>query len=59
MMEQKLSQLYAEREAALNAGDATGYNAADAEISATVAYMHAEVRLALRDDPVFSVTVAA
>lgn len=58
-MENKLTELYAKREAALKAGDATAYNAADAEMQAVIAYMRAEVRLGLRDDPIFSVSVSA
>lgn len=57
-MEWKLSELYAKREAAISAWDATAYNAADSEISKILAFMRAEVRLGLRDDPMFSVTVA-
>lgn len=57
-MEWKLSELYAKREAAISGWDATAYNAADAEISKILAFMRAEVRLGLRDDPMFSVTVA-
>ena len=57
-MEWKLPELYAKREAAISAWDATAYNAADAEISKILAFMRAEVRIGLRDDPMFSVTVA-
>ena len=42
------------RNNALCAGNADAWHAADAQVHAAVAAMHAEVRLGLRDDPVFS-----
>ena len=53
-MEAKLNELYAKREAALSAWDATAYNEVDREISALAAFMRAEVNLGLRDDPMFA-----
>ena len=42
------------RDAALRAGDADAWHAADAQVRAAVAAMHAEVRLGLRADPAFT-----
>lgn len=41
------------RNDALCAGEADAWHAADAQVRAAVAAMHAEVRLGLRNDPVF------
>lgn len=57
-MEQQLTELYKEREAALQAWDATAYNKADQRIREVAAYMRAEVKLGLRADPIFSCEVA-
>ena len=55
--EAKLENLYPAREAAMAAWDATEYNRIDREISAVLAFMRAEVRLGLRDDPMHTVTI--
>ena len=52
-MEIELNQLYVDREAALDRGDATAYNALNARIGEVAAYMRAEVNLGLRSDPIF------
>lgn len=57
-MENKLTALYAAREEALRQWDATEYNRIDGKIRAILAYMSAEVRLGLRDDPIFTCEVS-
>lgn len=52
--ETQLDSLYAEREAAMAAWDATAYNEADGKIRAVFAAMRAEVSLGLRDDPIYT-----
>lgn len=56
-MEIQINALYAAREEALRQWDATEYNRIDGEIRAIFASMRAEVRLGLRDDPIFSCEV--
>lgn len=55
--EQKLEALYAERERAFSAWDATEYNRIDGEIRCIFAAMRDEVRLGLREDPIFTCTL--
>jgi len=57
-MESELTALYVKREAALAAWDATAYNEIDAEIRARAAFIRAEINLGLRDDFIFSASVA-
>jgi hypothetical protein len=57
--EAKLDELYAAREHAMAAWDATAYNRIDSEIGSVLAAMRAEVRLGLRDDPIYTVSLAA
>lgn len=57
--EAQLETHYQAREAALSAGDATAYNQADRAISSIFAAMRAEVRIGLRDDPIFTRSVEA
>lgn len=56
-MENELHTLYTAREAALSIGDADAYNAANLRIREIVAFMAAEIRLGLREDPIFTHSV--
>jgi hypothetical protein len=51
--QKELTAAFEAREAALRAGNADAWHAADNRVRAAVAAMRAEVRLGLRDDPVF------
>lgn len=57
--EAKLDELYAARNRAMAAWDATAHNCIDREISSVLAAMRAEVRLGLRDDPMYTVSAEA
>ncbi len=56
-MGNELNALYNARENALRDWDATEYNRIDGLISEKLAYMRAEVRLGLRDDPIATFTL--
>jgi hypothetical protein len=51
--QKELTAAFEAREAALRVGNADAWHAADNRVRAAVAAMRAEVRLGLRDDPVF------
>ena len=57
--EAKLDELYAARNRAMSDGDATAWNCIDREIKTVFEVMRAEVRLGLRDDPIFTTREAA
>lgn len=57
--EAKLDELYAARNQAMADWDATAWNAIDSEIKTVLSVMRAEIRLGLREDPIFSTREAA